>query len=426
MRQLLVQVPRGHGDRALAIAGSHRGVNLVRLEAAGADGGPRDLVVIHVSNGRVEGLLAELEALPELAVTLIPQGVMPLHPPASDAAEQVIDVEGRSPIEVFLAGLQSVGSWRGFLCYAAAAGVVVWVGLFTDSAFLLVAAMLVAPFAGPAMNLAIATARGDPSLIGRNLGRYVAALAVAIGVAALLSLVLRQEVATAFMVENSQVSAVAVLLPFAAGAVGALQLVQSERSSLVSGAAIGMLVAASLAPPAGIVGMAGAIGRFDMVADAAFLLALQLAGINLAAAIVFRLSGLSPRGARYDRGRRLVFPATLAVTALALGGLLAYQFADPPNLQRPTRAQSATAEIQEAVKGSGLADLVEANVRFTRSDIPGQNTLLGVVYVQRRPDAGGMPAEQIRERLTRAIQTRLLEEGFDVTPLVDVSVLWAP
>ncbi len=40
--------------------------------------------------------------------------------------------------------------------------------------------------------------------------------------------------------------------------------VQSERSSLVSGAAVGMQVAASLAPPAGLVGMAIAIGRWDI------------------------------------------------------------------------------------------------------------------------------------------------------------------
>ena len=424
MRQLLVQVPRGQGAEALAIAKAHDGVNLVRLDASDGDR-PIDLVIAHVSNGRIEPLMAALEPLPDLHVTLIPQGVMALRPPPSEAAEQVLDVEARSPIEVFLAGLQSVGSWRGFLTYAAVAGVVVWIGLFTNTAYLLVAAMLIAPFAGPAMNVAIATARGDPVLLRRGLVRYVAALAVTIAVAALLSVLLRQEVATNFMVESSQVSAVAALLPLAAGIAGALQLVQSERSSLVSGAATGMLVAASLAPPAGVVGMGAAIGRFDMAADGLFLLALQLAGINLAAAAVFRLFGLSPQGARYDRSRSLVFPAALAVTAAALAGLIALQFASPPELQRPTRAQRAVAAIGQAVQQSGLADPVEVNARFTRPEIPGQNTLLGVVYVQPRPEAD-LPAEAMRERLTRAIQDQLLEQGFNVTPLIDVSVLEAP
>jgi uncharacterized membrane protein len=68
---------------------------------------------------------------------------------------------------------------------------------------------------------------------------------------------------------------------------------------------------------------------------------------------------------------------------------------------------------------------VEANVRFTSANIKGQNTLLGVVYVQRQAGVT-QSAEEIRDRLTRAIQTHLLEQGFNVTPLIDVSVLEAP
>ncbi|MGH2416529.1 MAG: DUF389 domain-containing protein, partial [Microcystaceae cyanobacterium] len=43
---------------------------------------------------------------------------------------------------------------------------------------LLVAAMLIAPFAGPAMNTAIATAWGDRKLLWRSILRYFAALSV--------------------------------------------------------------------------------------------------------------------------------------------------------------------------------------------------------------------------------------------------------
>ncbi|MDV2994536.1 MAG: hypothetical protein N4J56_004190 [Chroococcidiopsis sp. SAG 2025] len=96
----------------------------------------------------------------------------------------------------------------------------------------------------------------------------------------------------------------AVLLSLAAGAAGALNLVQSQRSSLVSGASVGMLVAASLAPPAGLVGMAVAIGRWDMATSGLFVLLLQLVGINLTAAILFRVFGLSVQGSRYRRGKQ--------------------------------------------------------------------------------------------------------------------------
>ncbi len=193
----------------------------------------------------------------------------------------------------------------------------------------------------------------------------------------------------------------------------------------MSGAAVGMLVAASLAPPAGIVGMASAIGKWDMAVSGLFLLLLQLAGINLTASLLFRVFGLSARGARYNRGKKWVFPAALGVTVAVLAGLLAWQFSTPPNLQRSTRAGRAAAQIQNVVESSGLAKLVEANVRFTRPSIKGQNTLRGVVYVQRQAGVTE-PDQQIRARLTRAIQTDLLAEGFNVTPLIDVSVLEPP
>jgi uncharacterized hydrophobic protein (TIGR00271 family) len=301
----------------------------------------------------------------------------------------------------------------------------VWIGLFTNTTYLLVAAMLIAPFAGPAMNVALATARGDRHLLGRSLVRYFAALAVTIAVTGLLTLILRQEVVTEQMVATSTISAVAVLLPIVAGAAGALNLVQSERSSLVSGAATGMLVAASLAPPAGLVGTAGAMGRWDLTVNGAFVLLLQLVGINLSAAIVFRLYGISAQGARYQRGQAWAFPAILVVTTAALAGLLTWQFSNSPNLQRSSRSQRATAEIQKVVDESGLASLVEANVRFTRPDIQGQNTLLGTVYVQRQQGVE-QSTETIRTQLTQNIQTHLLNQGFNVTPLIDVSVLEPP
>ncbi|MBD2093493.1 DUF389 domain-containing protein [Microcoleus sp. FACHB-1515] len=424
MRQLLVQVPQGYGKTVLEVAKACDGTNLAQIEATGVDRSI-DLVFIHVSNGKVETLLNKLENIPDLSFTLLPTGIMALHPPAEAAADQVTNVEERSPIEIFLSGLQSTGSWKGFLSYAAIAGVVVWIGLYTNTVYLLVAAMLLAPFAGPAMNAALATARGDRQLLGRSIIRYFAALGVTIATTALLNWILQQQIPTSLMLESSQISTVSVLIPLAAGAAGALTLVQSDRSSLVSGAATGMLVAASLAPPAGIIGMAGAIGRWDLAVNGLFLLLLQLGGINLAAALVFRLFGLSTRGSRYQRGQRGVFPIAIGLSVIALTGLLIWQFSNSPNLQRSSRAQRANAALQQVVEQNDSVQLVESNVRFTRANIQGQNTLLCVVYVQRQPEAM-QTAEQIRADLTQAIQSRLLNQDFNATPLVDVIVLETP
>ncbi|MEB3338766.1 MAG: DUF389 domain-containing protein, partial [Leptolyngbyaceae bacterium] len=249
--------------------------------------------------------------------------------------------------------------------------------------------------------------------------------AVTIAISALLSWIFSQQVPTDLMVDRSQISAVTVLLPLAAGAAGALNLIQSERSSLVSGAATGMLVAASLAPPAGIIGMAGAIGRWDLTVSGLFLLLLQLVGINLSASLLFRGIGLSTQGARYQRGQKRIFPIAWWFSALAIASLLIWQLTNPPNLERSSLAQRANAVVQQIIQQNQSVNLVEANVRFTRSNTPNQNTLLSVIYVERKPNTT-QSANEIRRQLTQRIQQSLLNQGFNATPLVDVNVLEAP
>ena len=56
--------------------------------------------------------------------------------------------------------------------------------------------MLIAPFGGPAMNVAIASARGDLHLLKNSLARYFAALGVVVTVTGILSMLFQQTIAT--------------------------------------------------------------------------------------------------------------------------------------------------------------------------------------------------------------------------------------
>jgi uncharacterized hydrophobic protein (TIGR00271 family) len=421
MRQLTVRVPRGHGGRVADIA-ERCGAGDIAVVAGYAGEDSLDLVTFTIGNARVECVLSQIDEVPDAHVSFHPRGVIALRPPPGQAASEVVDVQPRSPVEVYLSGLQSVGSWNGFLAYAVAAGVVVWIALFTERTFLLVAAMLIAPFAGPAMNAALGTARGDFTLFWRSLARYASALAVTILTAFVLSVVFRQQIATGLMVDESMISSVAILLPLTAGAAGALNLCQSERNSLVTGAATGMLIAASLAPPAGIFGMALAVGEWPMVISAIFLLLLQIAGINLSGAIVFRIYGISPKGARFNRGSER-WPLALGAASLAaIAALLAWQMADPPNLQRSSTAQRAAQDARQMIDESGLAKVVQLDAKFTRADIEGQNTLLVTAYVQPSgaPHAGD--DGDLERRLEEAVKAQL-KGRYNVSPVADVTVL---
>ncbi len=425
MRQVIVKVPHGQGQKALEIGEKYDGHNMASVVAHDQKGA-WEMVYIFLDNHAVGPLVNELEEIQDAQITLIPHGTIPMSPPASQVEQQISHVTKRSPMEIWLNGLMSIGSWKGFIGYTIAASLVVWIGMFTNSSFFLVAAMLIAPFAGPAMNTAIATATGDPKLLWRNLLRYFSSLALTVALTYLVSLLYGQQVATSMMVSISEVSSVAVVLPIVAGAAGALHLINASNNSLVPGAAVGALVAAALAPPAGLAGMAAALGRWDMAANGVFLLLLQLVGINLSGSLVFRFyGGLTPSGPRYTHGKSRYAYLSFIITVLALGGLLFWQFSGSPNLQRSTQSQRALEVVNRVVENSGYAGLVEANMRFTRSSIQGQNTLLGDVYVQRLQGAT-LTDEQIKQQLTQQIQSDILGQGFNVTPLMNVTVLEAP
>ncbi|WP_207956220.1 DUF389 domain-containing protein [Rubrobacter marinus] len=216
---MLIWVPEGAGAKVREVAHGHGADETVSF-AGQSSNGPVDLTLLHVPNRRLGALLDALNSVDGLHVSMFPHGVLNLKPPPEEVPRQVRDVTLRSPLEIFLGGLQSVGSWRGFLGYAVASGLVVWIGLYTNTVYLLVAAMLIAPFAGPAMNAAVATARGDLDLLGRTLLRYGAGLAVAVATAGLMSLVLGQRLSTTLMEQTASISTTAVVLPLVAGAAG--------------------------------------------------------------------------------------------------------------------------------------------------------------------------------------------------------------
>jgi hypothetical protein len=62
MRQLIIQVPRGQGKDVLMIAQEHQGTNLAQMETNQLDRA-LDLVIVHISNRKVEDFLSQLEQL---------------------------------------------------------------------------------------------------------------------------------------------------------------------------------------------------------------------------------------------------------------------------------------------------------------------------------------------------------------------------
>lgn len=413
MRLVLLHHPQALSPRIRQIADDVGARNLATLPTAE----PRQrLTVLTVESPRLESVAARLEELDDVGLILVPHEVM-TAPRGTSPGEHVTKAGLRSPVEIYLRSVSTTGGWPSFTGYAAIAGLLAWSGLFTGTMYLLIAAMLVAPFPDPALNAAIATARGDASLLLRSLYRYFVALAIGVVVAFGLSGAFGVEAAGSLAHDIAALSTAAFLLPLAAGIVGGIYLSESENSSLVTAAAAGVLVTAALSPPVGIVGIALWTGEGLLAVRAAYLLLIQIVGINLAAAAVFRLRGLGVSGPWYRAGRRRVARAAGALTGLALAALMLWQLSSP-DMRRGTVGREALSVASEQVRQMAGATLVTGHTAIHGE---GQDAvLLATIYGHWQ----GPPEllNEARNRLRHRIAAALKAKGYP-DPLVQIVLL---
>ncbi|MDX1753150.1 MAG: DUF389 domain-containing protein [Salinimicrobium sediminis] len=415
MRQLIIKVPKGNKEEILGLVADFKGKNTICLSEE-----QHDVFVLFLPNQKVNNFLKHLDKYEQPEISLIPRGVITLYPPASDSPDQVADVQPKSSLEIYLGGIQSVGSIKGLIGYSIAAGIIVWIGLYTTTVFLLVAAMLVAPFAGPAMNAALATSAGKMPLLKSSLARYGLAIGTGILVSFLMTVIFPLETLTPLMVEVSQVSKVAILLPLISGFAGAINIVQSERDSLVSGAAVGILVAASLAPPVGLIGAGLYLLDWEIISSSVFRVVLQLLGIHLAATLVFYFYGkVTPKGVRFLQGSSKMTWFTSAFVVLAIAGMMFWQFSRPPFLRKASMNTELTEELDKALNELEYIEVIGKDVTFTNTRIKGNPTVSYNVTVLTKT---GLTDAVLKKRIIDHLKQNIKHQDDNIYEVYQVNI----
>ena len=180
-------------------------------------------------------------------------------------------------------------TYMTFLCLAC---LIAAVGVVTDSPVTVVGAMVVGPEFGPLAALAVAVVRRKTYLARRAalalvVGFPVAMLVTAVGVLAgeavgwidLASTRELNEVDFIF-----QVGPLSFVVALFAGAAGMLSLVSAKSAALV-----GVFISVTTVPAAGFAVVAATVGDWDIAAESAAQLAINLAGIVLAGTLVLWL-----------------------------------------------------------------------------------------------------------------------------------------
>ena len=235
-------------------------------------------------------------------------------------------------------------------------------GLLLDSAATIIGAMVIAPLMGPAISASVGTVVYDRKLAARGLMLQVTGLLLAIGVAALIGLMVRELnlMPPGFDIrEISQVSErtnpnfLSLFLALGSGIAGAISIIRNAGSALV-----GVAIAAALVPPAATSGLGFAFGLPAVAIISAVLMLVNVLAINISALVLFWLAGFRPsRSSAVDHARKAVISHTMVLlVAIAILssvlGLVTYV-----SSQTALMEQQAKAEVSVMLNESEYSEM---------------------------------------------------------------------
>ncbi|GAY13849.1 DUF389 domain-containing protein [Mycobacterium sp. shizuoka-1] len=293
MLHLRVIVPAELRDEVVGVLGQHVGVtHLVVHEGAALDP-PGDEITADIARESANDVIDDLKELDvhrRGAITL--DVIDTVVSTAAYRAEKRADGDPGDAIvwEELAARTREESTLNiTFLMFLCLACMIAAVGVVTDSPVTVVGAMVVGPEFGPLAALAVALVRRRLDLARR------ASIALLVGfpvaMAATAAFVLggealgwirlsstRQLTDVDFIFQVGPLSFVVALL---AGAAGMLSLVSAKSAALV-----GVFISVTTVPAAGFAVVAASVGDWDVAAESAAQLALNLVGITVAGVLV--------------------------------------------------------------------------------------------------------------------------------------------
>jgi uncharacterized hydrophobic protein (TIGR00271 family) len=271
-----------------------RTANVVLMRGASVQP-PGDLLLCDVAREATSDVIAAIRArgLDEQRASIALEDVDSISSAAADRAEKAAPGSPDDGIVwdmvVDRAGADARASWS-FFAFLALATTIAAVAVITDSAILVVGAMVVGPEFGPVAATAVGLVLRRADLVRSALRLLVTGFAVAIVVTAALGLAARaagwitaadlsrDRPMTGFIWTPDRWSVVVALL---AGAAGVLSLTSNRSSALV-----GVFISVTTVPAAGNLALAVALGVPGELGGAAAQLGINLLGMTVAGCLL--------------------------------------------------------------------------------------------------------------------------------------------
>ncbi|MEM7595204.1 MAG: TIGR00341 family protein [Cyanobacteria bacterium P01_A01_bin.83] len=161
--------------------------------------------------------------------------------------------------------------------------IIATLGLLSNSAAVIIGAMIVAPLMGPIVGMAYATAMGNRKLLRRSSFTVLKGITVTIAVAWLITSIIRLDTVDTEIMSRIKPTLIDFGIAMAAGAAGAFA--NTRRS--ISNALPGVAIAVALVPPLSVVGIGLAQGKSEIALGALLLFSTNLICIVFFGSLVF-------------------------------------------------------------------------------------------------------------------------------------------
>lgn len=280
-------------------------------------------------------------------------------------------------------------SWNtDFILCTIAACLIASFGLLSNSAAVIIGAMIVAPLMLPLRGLAFSACEGDLKLFRTALFSIIGATLVSLFLSSLMSKIVSFPDVGSEIIARTQPNLLDLGIAITAGAISGFGKVRSGISETLAGTAI----AVALMPPLCVVGISITMGNYGFAFGAFLLYVTNLLGITLACMIVFIISG-------YTKATKALGWTTLLTIILMIPlGSSFFRLLQQQQIEREIKQKL----VNETITVGRDVDNVIVRVRWTS-----QNPIINVIVQTDKdisPNQVRLVEQFLNERLKRNFQ----------------------
>lgn len=290
---------------------------------------------------------------------------------------------------------------RDYIVMTIGACIIATLGLLSNSAAVIIGAMLVAPLMLPIRAMSFGFLEGDIGLIREGARALAAGTVIAIALSTALGLMLGLSEYGSEVWARSQPTLLDLGIAITAGGISGFAKVQPKLSNTISGTAI----AVALMPPVCVIGLGVAQGKLGLSQGAILLYITNLIGITLACMLAFWLTGYAP----FQKAKRSL-RFVLAITAALIVPLAI-------SLVQLVRQNRAEDSVRDALVNGTVTfqrlELIDSNIDWLKSPPEVRLTVYSTEPVT--PTQVGLLETYVTQRMRRPF--RLIFEVSEVSEI---------